>query len=63
MQPAGSAACHGMGGGGKQSCFNIDDRRIVGRYHKWVQDALTVTVAMFWRMGLDTDFDKTKEMV
>ena len=43
--------------------FNADDGRIGGRDHKWVQDALTVTVAMFRRMGLGTNLENTKAMV
>ena len=31
------------------------DGRIVGRYHDWVQDGLTVMVEMFCRVGLDTN--------
>ena len=37
--------------------------RITGRDHEWVQDTLTVAVAIFWQMGLDTKLDKTKAMV
>ena len=40
-----------------------DDGQIAGQGHIWVQDTLTVMVAMFWRMGLDTNMDKTKSMV
>ena len=43
--------------------FNGDDGRIVGRYHKWVKNALAVTVAMFWQMGLEANLDKTKAVV
>ena len=43
--------------------FYEDCGRIAGRNHEWVHDALTVTVAMFWHMGLDTNLDKTKAMV
>ena len=43
--------------------FYEDDGRIAGRNHEWVHDALTVTVAMFWQMGLDTNLDKTKAVV
>ena len=47
-------AHHGMGWavGERNLVFYADDRSIVGRYHKWVQDALTVTVSMFRRMAL-----------
>ena len=31
------------------------------RDHEWVKDALTVTVAMFWRMGLETNMEKSKQ--
>ena len=43
--------------------FNADDGSIAGRDHEWVQETLTVTVAMFQRMGLETNLDKTKAMV
>ena len=41
----------------------MDDGRIVGREHKWFQDALMVTVAMLRRMGIDYNLEKTKAMV
>ena len=37
--------------------------RIAGRYHIWVQDALTMTVAIFGRVGLETNLEKTKALV
>ena len=42
-------AQHGIrwGAGESNLVFNADDGRIVGRDHELVQDALTVTVAMF----------------
>ena len=43
--------------------FYTDDVRIAVRYHEWVQDVLTVTVAMFHRMGLDANLKKTNAMV
>ena len=48
-------AQHGMGweAGKNNLVFYADDGRIVGWDHKWVQDALTVMVEMFWRMGLE----------
>ena len=58
MQPAGGTAQHGMGGGGEKLVFYADDRRIAGWDHEWVQDALTVTVAMLGRMGLETNLEK-----
>ena len=36
---------------------------IAGRDHEWVHDALTVMVAMFLRMGLGDNLEKTKAMV
>ena len=35
----------------------------MGRDHKWVQDALSVMVTMFCRMGLETNLMNTKAMV
>ena len=43
--------------------FYADDNRIAGWEHKWVQDELTVTVAIFRRMGLGSNIKKIKEMV
>ena len=42
-------AHNGMGWavGEKNLIFYTDDGRIVGRDHEWVQDAMTVMVAMF----------------
>ena len=56
---------HDMGcaAGERILVFYADDGRIVGRYHEWIQDALTVTVVMFSRMGLDANLKKTKVMV
>ena len=31
--------------------FYANDGSIAGQYHEWVQDALSVTVAMFLSMG------------
>ena len=58
-------AHHDMGweAGARNFVFNVDDVRIAGWDHEWVQDALTVTVAMFQRMGLEKNLDKTKAMV
>ena len=59
------AAQHGMGweAWAMNLVFYVDDGRIEGRDHEWVQDALTVMVVMFRRMGLETNLDKTKAMV
>ena len=43
--------------------FYTNYGRILGRDHEWVQDVLTVTVAMFRRMRLETNLEKTKFMV
>ena len=43
--------------------FYVDDGRIAGRDHEWLQDALTVTVAMFRRMGLEDNLNKTNTVV
>ena len=48
---------------GRGIFFYTDDGRIAGQDYKWVKDALTVTVAMFWQMGLETNLDKIKAMV
>ena len=40
--------------------FYADDERVVGRDHIWLQDALTVMVEMFKRVGLETNLEKTK---
>ena len=56
---------HGLGwaAGKRNLVFYADYGRIAGRYHKWVQDALTVTVVMFYRMVLETNLENTKSMV
>ena len=43
--------------------FYAGDGRIAGRDHKWVQYSLLVIVAMFQRMSLDTNLEKSKTMV
>ena len=43
--------------------FYADDSRILGQDHVWFQDALSATVEMFRRMGLETNLEKTKTMV
>ena len=37
--------------------------QIAGRDPDWVQDAMLVTVDMFFRVGLETNLDKTKTVV
>ena len=58
-------AQHGMGWevGASNIVFWVEDGRIAGRDHEWVQNALTVTVEMFRRMELETNMEKTKVMV
>ena len=53
---------HGMGweAGARNIVFYADDRRISGWDHKWVQDTLTITIAMFRRMGIDTNLEKPR---
>ena len=56
---------HGMGWevGESNLVFYADDGRISGWDHEWVQDALTLTVAMFLQMGIEANLEKTKAMV
>ena len=53
----------GWSAGERNLVFYADDVRIAGQYHIWVQDALTVTVAMFKRVGLKNNMEKTKSTV
>ena len=53
----------GWADGERNLIFYADNGRIVGQDHEWVQDALSVTVAMFHRMGLETNLEKIKSMV
>ena len=43
--------------------FYADYGRIEGMDHIWVQDALTVTVENFNRVGLNTNMENTKSIV
>ena len=43
--------------------FCADDWRIAVRNHIRVQDDLMVTMAMFKRVGIDTNTEKTKSLV
>ena len=58
-------AQHGMvwEAGARNLVFYADDGRIAGRDHEWIQDAPTMTVAMFWRIGLEMNLGKNKVMV
>ena len=53
----------GWAAGKRNLIFYVDDRRICGRDHIWVQDALTVLVAMFQPMELETNLDNNKALV
>ena len=56
---------HGLGwaAGERNTIVYADDGRIAGQDHEWVQDALSVTVAMFCKMGLKKTLEKTRDMV
>ena len=58
-------ARHGMGwaSGECNLIFYADYRRMDGRDHIWVQDALTVSVTMFQRVGLYMNLDKNKSLL
>ena len=58
-------AQHRMGwpAGESNLVLYADYGRIAGRDHISVQDALTVTVAMYRRVGLDNNMEKTKALV
>ena len=49
--------------GKRNLIFYTDDGRIGGRDHIWVQDALTISLEMFQRMGLETEMKKTNAPV
>ena len=42
--------------------FYANKGKIAGQYHAWVQDLLTVMVAIICRKGPDANLDKTKAM-
>ena len=56
---------HGMGWMAveRNLIFYADDGRIEGRDHICVQDSLTVTVAMFQRVGMETNPENTNALV
>ena len=58
-------AHHGMrwAAGKRNLFFYADDGRIAGRDHECVQDALTVTMAMFFRIEMEDNLKKTKAIV
>ena len=43
--------------------FYVNNGRIAGRDHEWVQDSLSVKVAMFRMMSLEMNLEKSKNMV
>ena len=49
--------------GERNLVFYTDDGRILGRERIWVQYALTVTVEMLRRIGLETNLENTKALV
>ena len=49
--------------GERKLIFNTYNVRIAGQDHEWVQDELAVKVAIFCRIGLEKNLDKTKAMV
>ena len=49
--------------GERKLVFYANNGMIAGRDHEWVQNILKVTLAMFRRLGLGTNLDKTKSMV
>ena len=58
-------AQHGLGWvtGESNLIFYADNGSIAGWDNEWVQDVLSVTVAMFCRMGLETNIKNAKTMV
>ena len=56
---------HGLGWetGEQNLVFRVDDVWTAERGHIWMQDTLTVTVAMFKRVVLETNLENTKLMV
>ena len=49
---------------GKQNTiFYANDVRIAGRDHVWIQDAMLLMVAIFRRIGLETNLENTNTMV
>ena len=53
----------GWASGERNIVSYANDVRIAGRYHEWVQDAVTVTVPVFRRIGLDTNLKNTKAVL
>ena len=49
--------------GERNIIFYANNGRIAGRDYVWVQDALSVTVAMFRRMGLEKNLENNKTIV
>ena len=53
----------GWAAGERNLIFYANGGKIAGRDHLWVQDAISVMVAIFRRMGLETNLENTKTMV
>ena len=53
----------GWAAGKRNIMLYSDNVSIAGQDQKWVQDALTVTIKVFRKMGLKTNFANTKSMV
>ena len=53
----------GWAAGERNLVFYADENRIVRRDHEWVQDTLTVTAALFRRIGIGANLKKTKTVV
>ena len=58
-------ARHGLGwaAGERNFILYTNNDRISVWDHEWVQDALSVTVLMFRRMGLETNQEKSNTMI
>ena len=48
----------GWAAGERNMIFYASNGRIAGLDHLWVQESLSVTLAMFWRMILETNLEK-----
>ena len=53
----------GWAAGERNMLFNDEYGRIARQDHKWLQDTLSVTVAMFRRMSLETNLENSNTMI
>ena len=53
----------GWAAGKRNLILYADKERFGGRDQIWIQDALMVSVAVFRRMGLETNLEKNKALV